>query len=335
MTGNKIKWGILGTSFISEVMAKAIQESATGELAAIGSRSLSTAKQFAEKYSIPKTYTDYQALLNDDEIDAIYIGLPNHFHKEWVIRSALAGKHILCEKPFVISVAEMQEVISVVEKANVCCMEALMYRYHPFTKKLQELLQNKIIGDIKLVTATYAAHIADLANPTAGGSIRNLGCYPVSLVRLLANAEPIEIKGMGRMDHHHQNDNQASVILKFENNLIAVISTADDVEKYWQFDICGTEGNLKVITNPWMPDCTNNKIVISRNDKATPQEINVVADKPLYTYQIDSMGVCIASGRFAKHDGVSLDDSLGNVKVLEAWLQQVKIPNLQPEVLPV
>lgn len=332
MSKNAIKWGILGTSYISEVMANAIQESDTSELAAIGSRSIVTAKKFSEKYSIPKYYDDYQVLLNDDEIDAIYIGLPNHLHKEWIIRAAIAGKHILCEKPFVISAHEAQEVISTIEKSNVFCMEALMYRCHPFTRKLQELVQSKIIGEIKLYTATYTANIAEIANSTAGGSIRNLGCYPISLVRLLANAEPIEICAMGRISQKNKTDNQASIILRFLDNSMAVVSTADDIEMFWQFEIYGTEGNLKVITNPWLPGCDNNKIVVYRNKETNPIEINVKAEKSLYTYQIDAIGKNIMNRDTSGDDGISLADSMGNTIVLETWLEQVKAKNLHVEL---
>lgn len=328
MAPDKVRWGILGTSFISEVMAQAIQESTTSQLVAIGSRSVSTAEAFANKFSIPKFYTDYQSLLNDAEIDAVYIGLPNHLHKEWVIRCAQAKKHILCEKPFVISAKEAEEAFAVVEKSNVVCMEALMYRYHPLTKKLRELIQNKVIGDIKLFNATYTANIATVANPTAGGSIRNLGCYPISLVRLLANAEPSEITALGRFNHGNPNDNQASAILKFENKAMAVVSTADDVEMFWQFDVYGTNGSLKMITNPWLPDRDNNKIMINYHNK-TPVEINVTAEKSLYTYQIDALNNKILNNKIRNDnsihdDEVSWQDSLGNITVLDTWLQQVK-----------
>lgn len=327
MLQNSIKWGILGTSFISEVMAKAIQESETGELIAIGSRSLFTAKKFSENFSIPKIYDDYQALLNDNEIDAVYIGLPNHLHKEWTIHAAEAGKHILCEKPFVISIEEAREVISVIEKSNVFCMEALMYRCHPFIKKMQEIINNKLIGEVKLYNATYTAQIADVANPTAGGSIRNLGCYPISLIRLLANAEPIEICGTGRINHENNTDNQASVVLKFDDESMAVVSTADDIKMTWQFDVYGTKGFLKVTTNPWLPNCDNNKILVYLNNEITPLEISVDAEKSLYTYQIDVAGKNIMSGNISKHDGISLLDSMGNTFVLETWLQQVRAKN--------
>ena len=322
MSVNHVKWGILGTSFISEVMAKAMQMSATSQLVAIGSRSIETANKFAKEYSIPRAYSDYHQLLNDPDLDAVYIGLPNHLHKEWIIRSAYAGKHILCEKPFVINEREAREVIAVLEKHNIICMEALMYRYHPFTKKLQSLINEKVIGNIRLMNATYTANIADIANPTAGGSIRNLGCYPVSLVRLLANAEPKEIISLGRINQKNKPDNQASVILKFANHSMAVISTADDLEMSWQFDVYGTEGRLKVLTNPWLPSDKDNQLVIYRNNAVTPIEVNVAADKLLYTYQIDAVNNQILKNA-TLYEGVSLDDSLNNVIVLEAWVRQV------------
>lgn len=332
MTRKIINWGILGTSYISEVMAAAIQQSSTSQLFAIASRSNSTAKLFADKFAIPHLFDDYQAMLECKEIDAIYIGLPNHLHKEWIIRAALSGKHILCEKPFVISANEAQEVISVVQQAKVFCMEALMYRCHPVTHKLQEIIQSKVLGDIKLYTATYTANIADKANPTAGGSIRNLGCYPVSLVRLLANKEPVSIQASGRMNPITNTDNQASAILKFEDNSIAVISTADDIKMSWQFEIHGTEGCLKMITNPWLPS-VNNQFLLHLNHEDRPLEVIVSADLPLYTYQINTVNNHIINNSISGFGGVTLKDSLGNITVLEKWLNLAKASVLKPELM--
>lgn len=189
---------------------------------------------------------------------------------------------------------------------------------------LKILLVNKVIGDVKLYNATYTAHIADIANPTAGGSIRNLGCYPISLIRLLANAEPIEIQGTGRMNHKNNTDNQASVILKFDDASMAVVSTADDINMSWQFDVYGTKGSLKVVTNPWLPNCDNNKILIYLNDETTPSEINVNAEKSLYTYKIDLANMHIMNNSIDDFKEKTLLDSLGNTIVLENWVQQVK-----------
>ncbi|MHB1946803.1 MAG: Gfo/Idh/MocA family protein [Gammaproteobacteria bacterium] len=324
MDNTPVKWAILGTSPISSVMAKAIQESSISQLVAIGSRSLDKAQTFADEFAIPKIYSDYFALLADDEIDVIYLGLPNHLHKEWIIHCAHAGKHILCEKPFVTDLAEAQDVFAILQKSNVFCMEALMYRCHPFTTKLLELVQSKVIGELVYINAAYTAHIADVANTTKGGAILNLGCYPVSLIRLLVGAEPIAMHALGEIDRARNNDCRASMVLKFPKDVMANVYTADDVKMFSQFAIYGTQGHIQVITNPWLPTRENNQIRIFLNNESSPTEINVTADKSLYTYQIDMVSQnVLAEQRSAELPGISWIDSLGNVAVLEAWREQL------------
>lgn len=330
MSENKIKWAMLGTSKISETMAAAIQESKTSELIAIYSRSLSTAQSFANKFSIPKYYDNADALLADPEIDAIYIGLPNHLHKEWIIRCAQARKHIICEKPFVTNLQDAQEALAAVNKANVFCMEALMYRCHPLIQKLTELMKKKVIGDVRFFNAMYTANIQALANPVEGGSILNLGCYPVSLVRLLAGcahgkhtAEPSNVVSIGELDDKEKNDARATVLLQFPKNMLATISTADDIEMYSQFDVYGTNGCLKMLTNPWKPE-KESKILIQRNDQSQPEIIIVVAEQSLYSYQFDIANEHIKAGNnFVEVGATSWLDTLGNIVVLEAWRKQV------------
>jgi predicted dehydrogenase len=226
----------------------------------------------------------------------------------------------------VISVEEAQEVIAVAEAQTeakaLFCMEALMYRCHPLTRKLVQLVNEKVVGDIKLITATYTASIEKKANPKEGGAIRNLGCYPVSLVRLLAG-EPTEILGTGRVSETSGNDNQASVILKFANNVMAVVSTADDVEMTWKFNILGTEGSIDVISNPWKPEQGDNKIIITSHDSHEQSELIVSTDHPLYAYQIDVVGNYHLGNYPVDEMRISLADSLGNVRVVEEWRSQV------------
>lgn len=329
MSQIRIKWGILGTSLISTTMANAIQDSAIGDLAAVGSRSAESARAFANKFSIPKFYASHQEVLDDPSVDVVYIGLPNHLHKDWIIRCAQAGKHILCEKPLVTNIDDTKEAMAVVNDAGVFCMEALMYRCHPLITKLNEVIMQKTIGEIKYINAVYMADIADLANPIAGGSILNLGCYPVSLVRLLTGmslgrtmAEPTEIRAIGRMNLNNR-DNQAGVLLKFENDIMAAVTTADDMGMYYQFEIYGSKGHLRLTSNPWMPTLENNSFVIYPNGQDTPIEINVMGDKSLYTYQIDAVNQHIRSGD-TQSNAVSWQDSLGNMAVLHSWLQQVQ-----------
>jgi predicted dehydrogenase len=332
MSSKQINWGILGTSKISTVMAKAIQASSTSELVGVGSRTQANADNFAQEYAIPKAYGNFELLLNDPEIDAIYIGLPNHLHKEWILRCADAGKHILCDKPFVTNVDDANEIFDHLKTKKVFFMEGLMYRCHPFIIKLRELFQQKIIGDIRLYNATYMADIVGVANPTIGGRILSLGCYPVSLVLLLATidqgvtiAEPVAMTALGRMDEHNHNDRQASALLKFANGSQAMITVADDAGMYSQFDVYGTLGAMHFATNPWLPDSANNKIIITLRDQTDPIEIVVTAEKPLYTYEIDVMNENIIHNRTsATQNGISWEDSLATMSVMHAWREAIK-----------
>ena len=315
----KIKWGILGTHWISSVIAEAIQASDTSELVAIGSRGVEKASQFAKKHQINKYYTDYQALLSDPDIDVVYIGLPNHLHKEWIIKCAKANKHILCEKPFVLNAQEAQEALNAVKEHKVFCMEALMYYCHPFIQYLQDLVDSKIIGNIKSMSAIYTVNIASNANKTAGGAIRNLGCYPLSLVRLLAKEEPENMVALGQLDTNLAIDHVSMAIFSFKNGITATIKTADNLNWWWQFTVFGTKGILDVKTNPWLPGNIN-QVLIKTDDKE--EILNFTADKPLYTYQIDCVATQINNGLISPiSPAVTLKHSIGNVKILDRWLK--------------
>lgn len=332
MSVQNIRWAILGTSPISHVMAKAITESSHGEVYAVLSRTEEKAKTFAATHHIPHCYTDIKALLKDPNIDAVYIGLPNHLHKEYVILAANARKHILCEKPFTTNLQDAQDAFVAVHKANVFCMEALMYRSHPFIARLAEVIQNKVIGDIKFIHALYSANIKDVCNDIESGSILNLGCYPISLIRFLvgcdqgmSSAEPIDVLSLGEMDMEKRQDCRAGMIMRFTREIIASVMTANDMNMTSAFDIYGTQGQLKIVSNPFLPEEKNNRFIIQKHNDPTITEVCVDADKSLYTYQIDLANQHILNGSTnVSKNGMSWFDSLGNVIVLEAWRKQVE-----------
>lgn len=330
MPANQVRWGILGTGSISGVMAKAIHEAKLGELVAVGGRSQDKAQAFAREFMVPTCHDSYEAVLADPNVDVVYIGLPNHLHKEWIMRCAEARKHILCEKPLVTNLEDAQAALAAAKKANVFCMEALMYRCHPLTAKLVELIKQKVIGEVCLLNASYVANIADVADPIDGGAIQNLGCYPVSLIRLLAGvahnrqtAEPSNVISLGEMDHSNKNVQRASAILHFPKRMLATVTVADDIKTQTHFSVIGTEGQLQVLTNPWMPT-QQSKILVQRND-GTTEEMMVHAEQSLYVYQIDFVSQAILNGETnAEAGGMSWLDTLGNVIVLDAWNKQVQ-----------
>lgn len=322
INSRKIRWGILGTMWISDRIAEAIKESDNSEMIAICSRDLSRATTFSQKYRIPNIYVDSHKFLANPEIDAVYIGLPNHLHKEWIIHCAKAGKHILCEKPFVLDPKEAHEALAAVKKHQVFCMEALMYRCHPFISQLENLLNSKVIGDIQFINAIYTVDIAQSANKIAGGAIRNLGCYPISLIRLLAREEPINIVAQGKLAAEIKNDQLSTAILSFKNGIIATVTIADNHPMYTHFSIFGTKGMLEIKTNPWLPS-KNNEILIKTADKI--ETCNFSAEKFLYTYQIELMANQIKQGlKTPQNPGVTSLHSLENVVVLDHWLTQIK-----------
>ncbi len=323
MNTKAIRWGILGTSFISRVMAEAINASKTSELVAVGSRNEETAKKFADQFNIKTAYASYEALLDDKNIDVVYIGLPNELHKTWVIKAAEKGKHILCEKPFVLNVSEMLEAKAAIVKAGVFCLEALMYQYHPLTLTLKTLLNEGVIGKPQQYLAFYSANIASFANPTAGGAIRNLGCYPASLVLSLANADPLQCRASGRTNLQGNHDHQSACILNFPDGSVASIAAADDIEMDNLFEIHGTKGSLKITTNPWLPNETDNTILIKRHEGGELESLLVKADKPLYTYQIDLLNDQIFQLGKAYDQALMWRDIQRNISLQEQWHSQI------------
>ena len=318
---DKVRWGMLGTSFISGVMVPAIRGSKHGVLVAVAGRTPATVEKFAKDHAIPTTYLNYQEMIDSPDIDAIYIGLPNHLHHEWMIKAAKAGKHILCEKPFTISVKEAEEVIACVNENNVFCGEAIMYRYHPFTAWLKMIIDGKIIGEIKSITASYSANIAHLANPHEGGAIRNLGCYPLSLVRLLMNAEPVSVIAIGRINPRTNTDSESTAKFTFSDNRTATIKTVDDIEMAWKFVVRGTRGDLEVKRNPWLQE--RECVIEIKHAEKDVRRRTFPRKQSLYTYQVDLANDCIMKNDWTKHDGVPLSESLANTKALEMWRAQV------------
>lgn len=326
-TIRQVKWAILGTSQISRTMAHAIKASDTAELIAIGTGtrpdSAANAAAFAREFSIPTVHDSYQAVLEDPNVDVVYIGLANHLHKEWIIRCAKAGKHILCEKPLVLDMKEAYEIKSIIDRYKVFCMEALMYRCHPFINELKNLIHDESngIGNIKSIHAVYYSNFAQYENPIAGGAIRNLGCYPVSLIRLIMNQEPISIQSQAIMNSTGTSENMAAAIMRFDNDVIAQVCTSNNTETWHQFDVVGSKGVLRVITNPWKGESENIVIINRSGDEKT---YRFHAEKSLYTYQIDTVNYHLLSQKLTPNsNAISWEHSQGNIAALEEWARQM------------
>ncbi|MBI3923079.1 MAG: aldo/keto reductase [Armatimonadetes bacterium] len=331
---DKLGWGILGTGGIARAFAKAVNESSAGKLIGVGSRTQDTADNFGEEYGIPHRYRCYDALLEDGEVAAVYISLPNHLHAEWTIKGAQAGKHILCEKPLTVNQAQAMAVIAAVRYHEVFMMEAFMYRCHPQTARLQELIRDGVIGEVRLLQANFSYNLGPkydnirLQNEAAGGGIMDVGCYTASIARLIAGAalgqevaEPIEVKGCAHLGAVSRVDEQATAALKFPGGIVANLATGCQVGVDSTLRIWGSAGSI-VVPNPWFPGKGENKILVNRSGAEQPEEIVVRADYGLYSIEADTVARHLNSKQ-APSPCMTWADTLGNMQTLDLWRKSV------------
>ncbi len=224
--GKPLRWGVLSTAKIGlKAVIPAIRQSKNGVVAALASRSLETAQEAAKTNNIPLAFGSYEELLASREVDAIYIPLPNSMHKEWTIRAAEQGKHILCEKPLALNTAEANEMIAAAGKNHVLLMEAFMYRFHPQFAKLKALLAGGAVGNVRIIRSAFGF---DIQGPTnirldpqlGGGALMDVGCYCVNMSRLVAGAEPVEVRADAVFGQTGV-DETLTGILRFPDDVVA------------------------------------------------------------------------------------------------------------------
>jgi predicted dehydrogenase len=329
----KLQWGVIGTGAIARSFAKGLAESRHGTLTAIGSRSRAAAEAFAKDF--PATcHVGYDALIADPDIQAVYISTPHCLHAEWAIRAAEAGKHVLCEKPLAMNRDEAQAAIETARRHGVFLMEGFMYRCHPQTRRLAELVRECVVGELKLIRATFSfCHPFDprhrLFDPAlGGGGILDVGCYCISLARLVAGAahgepfaDPVEIKGTG-VTGSTGVDEYAVASLKFSGGILAQVAAGVQLDLENNVRLVGTEGSILVPT-PWIingPGGGFSKILVFKGH--IPDEIVVQSDRGLYALEADHVAEMVAEGR-CESPLIPWDDSLGNMEVLDEWRRQV------------
>lgn len=328
---NKVKWGVLGTGNIAHIFAKAISQSISSELYAIGSRSEDNANTFASIYNPTKIYSSYLALLNDPEIHAIYIALPHALHAEWAIKAAQAKKHILCEKPITISYKEAISIIDAANQNNVFIMEAFVFRSHPQTDKLKELIRNRIIGDIRIINATFSfkSEVSKkidklMLKKLGGGAILDIGCYPISMARLIVGealainfVEPDKIFGFSSLNKVGM-DEYSICCIEFSDGILAQVSCGISVEQKNEVKIFGSEGVIS-IQSPWIPGGRNaatTEIILQKYNSNDPEIFYFETKFSSTTLMIDNFVRYMAdTNLWAYH----ANESLANMKTLDRW----------------
>ncbi len=321
-----LRWGILGTSFISDTMASVIQADSESKLQAVAGRQPQAINDFAAKFSIPNKYDNYQALISDPAVDIVYIGLPNHLHHTYVLACVAAGKDILCEKSLSIDLEKTQMIVDAVSESQVFFIEGLMYLHHPLMKKLVSLLENEAIGRIRTITGQYCADIAQFVNPDSKGAIYNLGCYPVSLLHLVLQTTygsevwaDFEVSGFGNVSEKDGNICEASLNLALANGVTTRIHTAETFGMFSGFVIVGETGTLRFASNPWLPEKEGNVITLTPFE-GEAQSIEVTAEGDAFFYQIKHIREAIQQGRRdIDRPAPKLQNSFEIMQILSQW----------------
>jgi len=259
MANEKVRFGIISTAKIGiEKVIPALQRSEYCEVVAIGSRDSGKAEETAEKLGITRAYGAYEELLNDPDIDALYIPLPNHLHLPWILKSIKSGKHVLCEKPITLNSEEAHQLLDESGKyPDIKIMEAFMYRFHPRWQRMYELINKGEIGSLKTIHSFFSYYNDDPENirniaEMGGGGLMDIGCYSISLSRFLFGEEPITVKGVMQKDSGFNIDRLTSGILEFDSGT-SVFTCSTQLYKD-QFVIAyGTKGKIEMDW-PFNPD---------------------------------------------------------------------------------
>ena len=320
MTNKILNWGLLSTANINRALIPPLRVSKRNHLLAVGSRTQKSADAYAREKKIERAYGSYEALLADPDIHVIYNSLPNHLHAEWTIKAVEAGKHVLCEKPIALNVDEVDAIKSAAHKHGRVVAEAFMYRHHPQTLKVQEIVNSGSLGTLKLIRGSFSFVLTregDVRlNPEwGGGSIWDVGCYPISYARTVVGASPLEVFGWQVTGPTGIDDTFVGQ-MRFQGDVQAQFDSSFVIPFHAFMEIVGSEATLS-IPRPFKPQ-VNEKIFITRDDKI---ETIKVKGQELYLGEVEDMADAILDG---KDSLVSLNDSRENVAVITAFLESAR-----------
>ena len=320
MSTKILNWGLLSTARINRAVIPPLRESKRNQLLAVASRSQELVDAYASEWEIPRAYSSYEDLLADTDIDVIYNSLPNHMHAEWTIKAVEAGKHVLCEKPLALNVEEVDAIAGAAKTHGRVVAEAFMYRHHPQTLKVQEIVSNGSLGTLKLLRGSFSFVLdreGDIRLDPAmgGGSIWDVGCYPISLMRAIVGAEPVEVFGW-QVKGPTGIDETFIGSLNFDEDVYGQFDSSFVIPFHAYMEIVGSEATL-IIPTPFKPGL-NEKITLSRDGKT---ETIKVRGQELYLGELEDMADAILLGNTQR---VTLGDSRANIATITALLESAR-----------
>jgi predicted dehydrogenase len=320
---NMVRWGLLSTANINRRVIPAIHLSARGDLVAVASRDIARARSYASQWEIPKAFGSYEEMLESGEVDAVYISLPNSLHAEWTIRALEAGVHVLCEKPFAVTLEETDRMIDASRKTGKVLAEAFMYRHHPQTKMVGEWVRRGRLGEITEVRGTFLYKMTNrdgnvrlLPPDQGGGSMWDVGVYPMSMAQYIFGAPPEAVFARQWIGPSGV-DESFSGLMWYPGGGTAQISAGFRTPFYTNVDIIGAEGIL-TLTRPFLhPEEGQITFIPVDGD---PQPLTIPR-RDLYLGEIEDMQAAILDG--AKND-ISLEDTRNHMRTALALYESAR-----------
>lgn len=317
----KIRWGVLGAAKIAlNKVIPAIQASRHNVVDALASRDREKGTVAAASLNLPRVYETYEALLADPAIDAVYVPLPNHLHVDWSIRALEAGKHVLCEKPLGLNVADAERLVEAARRhPHLKVMEAFMYRHHPQWTQAKAWIDSGAIGRLRTVQSFFSYTNVDPANirnraDCGGGGLMDIGCYCISTARFLFGAEPLHVQGQVERDSAFGTDRLASGLLTFAEGT-ATFTCSTQLAAYQRVNVFGTSGRIEIEIPFNAPANQTTRLWLQPHNEPAQEHFIGACDQ--YTLQADAFARCILDDTPVP---VPLDDAVANLKVIETLL---------------
>lgn len=323
MNGQRVRWGVLGTANIGRAAVNpAIQASSNGELVAVASREGERAWAFAAQHGIPRAHGSYQALVDDPEVDALYIPLPNALHLEWTVKAAAAGKHVLCEKPLALTEAECREMEAAAAGAGVLLLEAFMYRFHPRMDELVRRVRDGALGPLRAIRSAFTFRLTRPDNirlkpELGGGALMDVGCYCVNVSRTLAGEEPVEVQAQANWTASGV-DGELAGILRFADGLLAHFDCSLTMERQELVEVAGTDGLFQV-PSAFLPGTADAPFREERGRAGGTDHVVAGADQ--YRLMVEHFADAVLTGRPLRYD---VDEAARNMRVIEALYRSAR-----------
>jgi predicted dehydrogenase len=306
-------WGIISTADINRKVIPGAKASPKVDLVAVASRDQRRAEEYAHQWGIGRAYASYEALLADPEIEAVYISLPNTLHCEWSIKALEAGKHVLCEKPLTRHPEDAVAAFDAAERAGRFLMEAFMYRHNPQTKRLTGLIEEGVVGEVRLIRSTFSYSLYDqnnirLRTDVEGGALMDVGCYCPNGSRLVTDTEPVSVYGQAWYGETGT-DWVFTGSMRFPGEVLAIFDCGTALPERNELEVIGSEGIL-FLDDPWHCDVPG--IELRRNGRVEEIEVELVDS---YRLQIENLSDAI---RGVGTPLLGREDALAQARVLEA-----------------